>query len=219
MGHASSDAVMCVMKKLLLTLAITTATATLVSASIITMKWEGTISSGNTIGGTYAIDDSIIGTPAGPFHTVYYGPVSLTVSLGSHSYSWHTGDYMTGGMYVFDNSQNDPSDVPRDVLSVASNVTGSQFDGHNVTWVRLYLEEWGTSLTEPPTVLTSQAIPSGPLSFSYGDIWFSFSDGGFHQQGISFSDVHVTAVPEPSTYITVLNALVIFGMFACKNRK
>ena len=149
-----------IMKHILLALAITTVTTTLTSAAVITMKWEGTISGGSApfvtgdpIGGTYAIDDSIVGTPGpgNPALMDYYGPVSLTVSSGS--YAWHTVDQ--GIMQVFDNSQNNPTEIPRDVLVVAGLATGSQIDAHDISWMRLYMQEWGISLTEPPTVITS----------------------------------------------------------------
>lgn len=182
------------------------------SASIVTMGWEGTISydlgpfhSGDTISGTFAIDDSVIGkgNSVNPACTDYDGAVlSLTVSCGAYAWMWHGangGLGGNGGLQVFDNSN--PADFPWDALTVVPGwgepVIGSQIGGQDVTSLILVFKQYGVSLGEPPNVLTSQSIPSTALSFDLCAIYF-LEDGTIFGSG-AFSCT-LTPVPEPSTF-------------------
>jgi hypothetical protein len=182
-------------------------------ASTITMNWDGTITfgsspfvAGTTLSGTYSIDESAVGSPASPYGQNYNG-ASLTINYGA--YSWKV---VGGGLLqVFDNAQNTPSDIPIDQLDVAGSPSGSQIGGLDMTWVRLLGLQLGASLTQPPTVLTSQAIPTGPMTFEYSDLGFYLSDNSWND--VVMSSISFSPVSAPDLGLTAgMLGLVMAGL-------
>lgn len=208
-------------------LAVVSLFAAAASATTITMRWSGTVTSSNisaltageNLGGVFSVDDAIVGTAnnINPAGTDYDGLVGFATSGGGST--WLGGTYAggMGGMQVFDNSQNFPNETPRDALVVhSSSVSGPQIGGLEVTWMRVYWETWGASLNDPPTVLTSRDIPTASMTFGYGVLSFYDSNQAYYYA--EFTPGPIVPVADPGSTAALL-ACAITALAAAGRRR
>jgi hypothetical protein len=169
--------------------------------------------------GSFTFDPALGTVTAGSIFTTYRGPISATVQIGANSYSFAN----SGKVQFKDNFPKNPNDCCDDpdlndwidVIMSASVATGPQTT-HDDS-IRLFAEEFhqdfihGLSLTQSFDVISSGGNDGYDHFFDGERQANDVPEPGFVDIYFELGEVHMHAVPEPSSAALLLTALALAG--------